>query len=64
VALPPIDILDADDPRVGDYRQLKERFLNAEGGRFVAESERVVRRLVGSGLRVHSVLLTEPRLAT
>jgi tRNA G18 (ribose-2'-O)-methylase SpoU len=64
VALPPIDILDADDPRVGDYRQLKERFLNAEGGRFVAESERVVRRLVGSGLRVHSVFLTEPRLAT
>ena len=35
---------------------------NAEGGRFVAESERVVRRLVGSGLRVHSVLLTPPRL--
>lgn len=64
VALPPLDILDADDPRVADYRQLKERWLNAEGGRFVAESERVVRRLLGSGLRVHSVLLTEARLAT
>jgi tRNA G18 (ribose-2'-O)-methylase SpoU len=64
MALPPIEILDADDPRVADYRRLKERWLNAEGGRFVAESERVVRRLVGSGLRVHSVLMTAPRLAT
>jgi tRNA G18 (ribose-2'-O)-methylase SpoU len=64
MALPPIDVLDADDPRVADYRRLKERWLNAEGGRFVAESERVVRRLVGSGLRVHSVLMTGARLAT
>ncbi len=63
MALPPIDILDADDPRVADYRQLKERRLN-EAGRFVAESERVVRRLLASGLPVESVLLTAPRLAT
>jgi tRNA G18 (ribose-2'-O)-methylase SpoU len=63
VALPPIDILDPDDPRVADYRELKERRLN-EAGRFVAESERVVRRLIGSGLPVASVLLTAPRLAT
>ena len=63
VALPPIDILEADDPRVADYRELKERRLNEEG-RFVAESERVVRRLVGSGLPIQSVLLTAPRLAT
>jgi tRNA G18 (ribose-2'-O)-methylase SpoU len=64
VALPPIEISDADDPRVADYGRLKERWLNAEGGRFVAESERVVRRLIESGLGVHSVLLTAPRLAT
>src|SRR5215467_10151988 len=63
VALPPIEILDADDPRVADYRELKERRLN-EAGRFVAESERVVRRLVASGLPIESVLLTAPRLAT
>ena len=44
--------------------QLKERHLNADGGRFVAESERVVRRLLGSGLPVLSVLVTAPRLAT
>jgi tRNA G18 (ribose-2'-O)-methylase SpoU len=61
--LPPIDLLEADDPRVADYRALKERRLNEEG-RFVAESERVVRRLLESGLEVESVLVTAPRLAT
>ena len=52
-----------DDPRIADYRQLKERHLNAAGNRFVAESERVVRRLLASDLRVCSVLVTPPRLA-
>jgi tRNA G18 (ribose-2'-O)-methylase SpoU len=64
VSLPPVEVTDPDDPRLADYRQLKERHLNADGGRFVAESERVVRRLVSSSLTVHSVLLTPPRLAT
>jgi tRNA G18 (ribose-2'-O)-methylase SpoU len=52
----------ADDPRLDDYRQLKEKHLNAVSGRFVAESERVVRRLLASRLRVLSVLVTAPRL--
>jgi len=52
-----------DDPRIVDYRQLKERHLSAAGNRFVAESERVVRRLLASDLRVCSVLVTPPRLA-
>src|SRR6185295_5411397 len=64
VSLPPIEIRDPDDPRLADYGRLKERHLNAEGGRFVAESERVVRRLVESPLTVCSVLLTPARLAT
>src|SRR5262245_17648951 len=64
MSLPPIAIEDPADPRLEDYRQLKEKRLGVESGRFVAESERVVRRLVGSGLRVSSVLLTPPRLAT
>jgi tRNA G18 (ribose-2'-O)-methylase SpoU len=63
VALPPIEITDATDPRIAGYRTLKERAV-IEGGRFVAESERVVRRLVESGLEIESVLLTAPRLAT
>lgn len=64
MSLPPIEIRDPDDPRLADYGRLKERHLNAEGGRFVAESERVVRRLVESPLTVCSVLLTPARLAT
>jgi len=63
VALPPIQIADPHDPRVAGYRALKERAV-IEAGRFVAESERVVRRLVASGLGIDSVLLTAPRLAT
>jgi tRNA G18 (ribose-2'-O)-methylase SpoU len=64
MSLLPVEVRDPDDPRLADYRQMTERRLNAEGGRFVAESERVVRRLVSSGLTVHSVLLTPARLAT
>jgi tRNA G18 (ribose-2'-O)-methylase SpoU len=59
---PRFEITDADDPRLHDYRALKERHLNAESGRFVAESERVVRRLLASPLGVCSVLVTPPRL--
>jgi tRNA G18 (ribose-2'-O)-methylase SpoU len=56
---------DADDPRLADYRHLKDRDLSAEGGgRFIAESERVVQRLLESRLDVHSVLVTQPRLDT
>src|SRR6185503_5598132 len=62
MSLPPVEVRDPDDPRLADYRALKERHLNAEGGRFVAESERVVRRLLESPLRVRSVLVTPPRL--
>jgi tRNA G18 (ribose-2'-O)-methylase SpoU len=59
----PVD--DPDDPRLTDYRHLRDRDLSAEGaGRFVAESERVVRRLFESALTVHSVLVTSPRLAS
>jgi tRNA G18 (ribose-2'-O)-methylase SpoU len=56
-------ITDPEDPRIADYRHLKERDLSAAGDRFVAESERVVRRLFASDVRVHSLLVTPPRLA-
>jgi tRNA G18 (ribose-2'-O)-methylase SpoU len=59
---PRFEITDADDPRLADYRALKERHLNADSGRFVAESEPVVRRLLASALPVCSVLATPPRL--
>jgi tRNA G18 (ribose-2'-O)-methylase SpoU len=62
VSLPALEVTDPDDPRLADYRHLKERHLNALSGRFVAEGERVVRRLLASRLRVCSVLVTPPRL--
>lgn len=55
-------VTDPADPRLADYRHMKDRDLSAEGGRFVAESELVVRRLLGSGLPVLSVLATPLRL--
>jgi len=64
VSPPTIAIDDAGDPRIAEYRDIKDRPLAAASGRFVAESERVVRRLIESPLRVASVLLTAPRLAT
>jgi tRNA G18 (ribose-2'-O)-methylase SpoU len=60
----PSFVTDPLDPRLDDYRQLKERRLNEEGGRFVAESEMVVRKLLASRLRVCSVLVTASRLHT
>jgi len=63
--IPPFEtVSDAADPRLADYRHMKDRDLSAEGGRFVAESELVVRRLLGSGLPVLSVLATPLRLQT
>jgi tRNA G18 (ribose-2'-O)-methylase SpoU len=58
----PSFVTDPADPRLGDYRDLRDRHLNEEGGKFVAESELVVRKLLASRLRVHSVLVTAPRL--
>ena len=52
-----------DDDRLADYRDLRGRRLGEDSGRFVAESELVVRKLMASNLRVLSMLLTAPRLA-
>ncbi len=53
-----------DDGRLADYRDLRDRRLGDGTGRFVAESELVVRKLLATDLRVCSVLLTAPRLAS
>jgi len=57
-------VTDPADPRLHDYRDIKDARVagHGKGGKFVAESEVVVRRLLASGLRVDSVLLTAPRL--
>jgi tRNA G18 (ribose-2'-O)-methylase SpoU len=54
---------DPSDPRVGDYRDLKDAQLRRRHGLFIAESREVVRRLLGVGrFRTRSVLLTPPAL--
>jgi tRNA G18 (ribose-2'-O)-methylase SpoU len=60
--LPVEFVTDPADPRLADYRDLQDRRLNEESGKFVAESELVVRKLLASSLPVHSILLTAPRL--
>lgn len=56
-------LADPADPRLEDYRDIKDRRPAEARGKFVAESELVVRKLLTSGLPVESVLLTAPRLA-
>jgi tRNA G18 (ribose-2'-O)-methylase SpoU len=58
-----VTITSLDDPRVDDYRQLKEATLKEASGKFIAESEPVVRKLLQSPLGVHSLLLTELHFA-
>jgi tRNA G18 (ribose-2'-O)-methylase SpoU len=56
-----ISIASLDDPRVALYRNLKDRELAREGGRFMAEGEFILRRLLASDFPVESVLLDQRR---
>lgn len=51
----PIDSLE--DALLGPYRNLKDKELARDGGRFIAEGENVVRRLLQSGIQVESILV-------
>ena len=53
-----------DDPRLADYRDLQDRKLGEGSGRFIAESELVVRKLLATDVPIVSLLLTAPRLAS
>jgi tRNA G18 (ribose-2'-O)-methylase SpoU len=62
--MPVIPITDAADPRIGAYRDIRERDLVGREGRFMAEGEVVLRVLAGQArLGIDSVLLAESRLA-
>lgn len=56
-----VEITDADDPRLGDYRDLRDvelrKNLEAEHGLFLAEGEKVVRRAVTAGYAPRSFLM-------
>jgi tRNA G18 (ribose-2'-O)-methylase SpoU len=57
--MPVIPISALDDPRLAAYRNLKERDLAREGGRFIAEGENLVKRLLASRLETESVLIAD-----
>ncbi|UBU11687.1 TrmH family RNA methyltransferase [Nonomuraea gerenzanensis] len=60
-------VTDADDPRLSDYTRLRDvelrKSLEAERGLFLAEGEKVIRRAIGAGYPVRSVLTTRRWLA-
>jgi tRNA G18 (ribose-2'-O)-methylase SpoU len=58
-----IAIHSLDDPRLSPFRHLKERELAGDSGKFIAESEHVVRRLLASDFPVESVLVAKRRAA-
>ncbi|MGN6129064.1 MAG: TrmH family RNA methyltransferase [Nocardioidaceae bacterium] len=55
------EVTDADDPRLADYRDLRDvelrKHLEAEHGLFLAEGEKVVRRAVEAGFPARSFLM-------
>ena len=54
---------DPSDPRLADYRDIKDPRLRLQHGLFVAESREVIRRLLSCGrFRLRSVLLTSAAL--
>src|SRR2546428_3806790 len=53
-------VSDVDDPRLADYRDLKDGARRRRDGTFIAESRQVVRRLLGgSRFPARSVLAAE-----
>lgn len=63
--MPPIEIADADDPRLEPYRNVKDRDLTGRGSLFMAEGKVVLERLFASDICVCiSVLTTPERLKT
>lgn len=62
-----VPIADANDDRLADYVKLREsslrRRLEEEGGLFIAEGEKIIRRAVEAGYRPRSFLLAERWLA-
>jgi tRNA G18 (ribose-2'-O)-methylase SpoU len=59
VPMAQISISSLDDPRLAVYRQLKRSNLTRWSGLFIAEGDKVVRRLLASRIEVVSVLAAE-----
>lgn len=61
--MPLVPLTDLDDPRLAPYRALKRTNDTARRGLFIAEGDKLVERLLRSGLALESVLLSEPHVA-
>ena len=60
----PILIDDPDDPRLADYRQVRERDIAGRGGGFIAEGVVVLEKLIAGGRHpIRSALVAQKRLA-
>lgn len=64
----PIRIDDADDPRIAEFRSIRERDLTGREGRFIAEGTVVLRMLAGAhrnggDFEAEKILLLENRVA-
>jgi len=61
---PSIEIIeDPEDPRLADYREIRDAERRRRDGTFIAEGRQVVRRLLSAGrYRVRSALVTPPAL--
>ena len=55
--MPSVLINSIDDPRLAPYRNLKETNATRWAGRFIAEGEKLVRRLLASDFPVESILV-------
>jgi tRNA G18 (ribose-2'-O)-methylase SpoU len=61
---PGVEIIeDPEDPRLADYREIRDAERRRRDGTFIAEGRQVVRRLLSAGrYRVRSALVTPPAL--
>ena len=57
--VPPTHITDIDDPRVEVFRDVRDKDLRGRNRLFMAESELVLRRLLRTPHRLHSVFLSQ-----
>ncbi|MAB83920.1 MAG: RNA methyltransferase [Phycisphaerae bacterium] len=55
----PHQVIDPGDPRVEVFRDVRDRDLRGREGLFMAESELVLRRLLATPHRLHSLLLSQ-----
>jgi len=53
--MPRIPISRPDDPRLADYQDLNQRNLTRQSGKFIAEGDKVVERLIASPFEVASI---------